>query len=270
VLSCSNSSGGTPDRIARLALLGTTARADTPEQSEQRRTQIAVARSGRFTEILNSLDARFPILVHCDRGNDEALRRIFRLMAEDTGAEAFVRQQTAMLTRPDSRPGTHGDPLPDASSGRGRGPGHAARTWPPRSPAPSQARGSSPFRAAATSQPSNGLRKLRARSSSGWRRDENRDWRAQFFSSQATWPRSRQIQCEPDGRFKGSELRRRQRGQILFEDASWHCRDRIGIRHARAWYPVHRPERHLNWNTAYCLCQWNHCHGGAQPIRLIS
>jgi len=91
-----------PDRVVRLALLDTSARADTPEQSERRRTQMALARGGRFAEIP---DAQFPVWVHPDRTHDEALRRIVRLMAEDTGAEAFVRQQTAILTRPDSRPG---------------------------------------------------------------------------------------------------------------------------------------------------------------------
>jgi len=91
-----------PDRVVRLALLDTSARADTPEQSERRRTQIVLARGGRFAEIP---DAQFPLWVHPARANDEALRRIVRLMAEDTGAEAFVRQQTAILTRPDSRSG---------------------------------------------------------------------------------------------------------------------------------------------------------------------
>jgi pimeloyl-ACP methyl ester carboxylesterase len=37
-----------PDRIDRLALLDTTARPDTPELTQRRHTQIALARSGRF------------------------------------------------------------------------------------------------------------------------------------------------------------------------------------------------------------------------------
>jgi len=90
------------DRVARLALLNTTARADVPEQSERRRAQIALARDGRFDEIP---DSQFPVWVHPARAHDAALRRIVRLMAEETGAEAFVRQQTALLSRPDSRPG---------------------------------------------------------------------------------------------------------------------------------------------------------------------
>lgn len=91
-----------PDRVLRLALLDTTARADTPEQSARRRAQMAVVREGRFGEIP---DAQFPVWVHPARAHDEGLRRIVRLMAEDTGAEVFIRQQTALLSRPDSRPG---------------------------------------------------------------------------------------------------------------------------------------------------------------------
>jgi pimeloyl-ACP methyl ester carboxylesterase len=91
-----------PDRVARLALLDTSARADTPEQSERRRAQIALARGGRFGDAVDQL---FPSWVHRTRRTDEALRRTVQAMAEETGPEAFTRQQTAIMTRPDSRPG---------------------------------------------------------------------------------------------------------------------------------------------------------------------
>ncbi len=91
-----------PDRVARLALLDTSARADTPEQSDRRRAQIALAQSGRFGEVLDQL---FLSWVHRSRRNDEVLRRIVQRMGEETGPEAFTRQQTAIMTRPDSRPG---------------------------------------------------------------------------------------------------------------------------------------------------------------------
>jgi len=90
-----------PDRVARLALLDTSARPDTPEQSERRRAQMALARSGRFTEVFEQL---FPQWVHRSRRNDQSLRQTVWRMAEQTGPEAFVRQQTAIMTRPDSRP----------------------------------------------------------------------------------------------------------------------------------------------------------------------
>jgi pimeloyl-ACP methyl ester carboxylesterase len=88
-------------RVAKLALLDTTARSDTPEQSEQRRAQIALAENGRFAEIPDML---FPRLVHPAHRGDKALRQILQLMAEETGPEAFIRQQKAIMTRPDSRP----------------------------------------------------------------------------------------------------------------------------------------------------------------------
>lgn len=91
-----------PDRIVKLALLDTTARPDLPEQSEQRGRQIELAERGRFGEISNLL---FPRFVAAARHTDEALRATVRTMAEETGAAAFVRQQTAIIHRPDSRPG---------------------------------------------------------------------------------------------------------------------------------------------------------------------
>jgi len=90
-----------PERVVRLALLDTSARPDGPAGSERRRALIALAESGRFSEVPDLL---FPLFVHRDRHGDESLRAIVRAMAEETGAEAFVRQQRAIMTRPDARP----------------------------------------------------------------------------------------------------------------------------------------------------------------------
>jgi pimeloyl-ACP methyl ester carboxylesterase len=90
-----------PQRIARLALLDTSARADTPEQSAGRRTQIALAAEGRFAEVV---DLQFPRLVHRRRREDAALRALFGEMAADVGEAAFIRQQAATMGRVDSRP----------------------------------------------------------------------------------------------------------------------------------------------------------------------
>jgi pimeloyl-ACP methyl ester carboxylesterase len=43
--------------------------------------------------------------VHPNRHGDVALREVVRAMAEETGADAFLRQQQAIMARPDSRPG---------------------------------------------------------------------------------------------------------------------------------------------------------------------
>jgi pimeloyl-ACP methyl ester carboxylesterase len=91
-----------PDRAARLALLDTTARPDTPQQTERRHALIALAQSGRLAEVADQL---FPLLISPARHGDPDLRRLVRLMADETGPEAFIRQQKAIMTRPDSRPG---------------------------------------------------------------------------------------------------------------------------------------------------------------------
>ena len=90
-----------PERIARLALLDTSARADTPEQMAARNAQIAMTQAGRFAEIP---EMSIPRYVHPNRQNDSAVTAAVRRMAEETGPEAFIRQLKAIMSRPDSRP----------------------------------------------------------------------------------------------------------------------------------------------------------------------
>ncbi|MGB6605903.1 MAG: alpha/beta fold hydrolase [Steroidobacteraceae bacterium] len=91
-----------PARIARLALLDTTARPDTPEQRAARSEQVVLAAAGRLDEVV---EAQFPRLVHAEHRGDARLREIVRQMAQEVGAEAFARQQQAITGRADSRPG---------------------------------------------------------------------------------------------------------------------------------------------------------------------
>ena len=91
-----------PERVAKLALLDTSAHADTPERSEARRAQIAFAKNGKLAEIL---DADFSQLVHPKRRTDGRLRQALNQMATEAGVDTFVRQQLANIDRPDSRPG---------------------------------------------------------------------------------------------------------------------------------------------------------------------
>ncbi len=91
-----------PKRVAKLALLDTGSRADMPEQTERRRVLMTLARAGRYAEIP---EQAFPVYVHRNRHGDEALKRVVRDMAEATGVEAYLRQQQAIMSRPDSRPG---------------------------------------------------------------------------------------------------------------------------------------------------------------------
>lgn len=90
-----------PERVAKVVLLDTNARSDTPEQSAQRRAQMQTAKEGRLSEVIDML---FPRWVHARRWGDESLKRIVRTMAQEVGAEGFIRQQTAISGRPDSRP----------------------------------------------------------------------------------------------------------------------------------------------------------------------
>ena len=88
-------------RVAKLALLDTGARGEAPERTEQRKPLIALAKSGRFAEILES---QYPTLVHRSRHGDAALKATVRAMNEETGADAYLRQQQAIMTRVDLRP----------------------------------------------------------------------------------------------------------------------------------------------------------------------
>jgi pimeloyl-ACP methyl ester carboxylesterase len=90
-----------PQRVAKLALVNTQARPDTPETTARRRSQIARAKSGDYHAVLDELFVGF---VHPSRREDASLRQLVHDMGDDVGAEAFVRQQTAVISRPDSRP----------------------------------------------------------------------------------------------------------------------------------------------------------------------
>jgi pimeloyl-ACP methyl ester carboxylesterase len=90
-----------PERVAKLALMNTQARPDTPEAGERRRGQIARAKAGEYRGILDEL---FPGFVHPSRRDDAGLRQLVHDMGDDVGPEAFVRQQLAIMSRPDSRP----------------------------------------------------------------------------------------------------------------------------------------------------------------------
>lgn len=90
-----------PKRVTRLALLDTSAHADTPEQHRRRRGLIELARIGRFKGVTPRL---LPLLIHADRQQDEALATVVKDMAARIGKQGFFNQQRAIMGRPDSRP----------------------------------------------------------------------------------------------------------------------------------------------------------------------
>ena len=89
-----------PERVTHLALLDTSARSDSPEQRTRRLGLIELAEKGEFKGVTPRL---LPLLIHPARLEDEPLTRTVMEMAETIGKEAFLRQQTAIMARPDGR-----------------------------------------------------------------------------------------------------------------------------------------------------------------------
>jgi len=90
-----------PRRVLKLALLDTTARADTPEQTRRRRDLISLAGRGRFLAITDLL---LPMLVHRSQLANRELASTIKRMAKNTGRDAFIRQERAIISRSDSLP----------------------------------------------------------------------------------------------------------------------------------------------------------------------
>ena len=89
------------ERVERLALVCTSARPDTPEQTAGRRKMVSQARAVGF-ERFCALGA--DALTHASRKGDPALNAISIRMAFAVGMEGFARQTEATIARADSRP----------------------------------------------------------------------------------------------------------------------------------------------------------------------
>ncbi|UCV08998.1 alpha/beta fold hydrolase [Dechloromonas denitrificans] len=89
-----------PQRVAALVLMDTTARPDTPEASALREELIKLAETD-LEAVTERLLAR---LSHPDLMNQPAVRGVIQSMASGLGKEVFIRQQRAIMSRPDSRP----------------------------------------------------------------------------------------------------------------------------------------------------------------------
>jgi len=90
-----------PERIERLALIDTQARPDTLEAIDRRRALIELAQNGRFQEVAERL---IPVVFDSVEVVEPSLVALHRDMARAVGAEAFLRQQRAIMDRVDSRP----------------------------------------------------------------------------------------------------------------------------------------------------------------------
>lgn len=89
-----------PERVLKLALLDTMVRPDDEPRAKARRDLLALAQLGRFRGVTPQL---LPRLVH-SRCRGSAIAETVQEMAEAVGKEGFVRQQLAIIERPDYRP----------------------------------------------------------------------------------------------------------------------------------------------------------------------
>ncbi|MBL8628633.1 MAG: alpha/beta fold hydrolase [Rhodospirillaceae bacterium] len=89
-----------PERVERLALIDTNARADTETQVKTRQELIRLSEIGKFKGVTPRL---LPNLIHPTRLKDPTVADVVLQMAERTGQEAFKRQQMAILKRVDGR-----------------------------------------------------------------------------------------------------------------------------------------------------------------------
>jgi pimeloyl-ACP methyl ester carboxylesterase len=89
-----------PERIAGLALLGTNPRPETPEMYELRASAIELFERGEARDVIE-FNAGFAF--HPAQAADAALIRRYVALILDAGAEQLIRQNRALMQRPDQR-----------------------------------------------------------------------------------------------------------------------------------------------------------------------
>jgi pimeloyl-ACP methyl ester carboxylesterase len=87
-------------RVERLALMDTQATPDSAESTKRRRALLEQTKIGRFRGVQRTL---LPQLVHSRHINDDAIIQPIFDMAQEIGADGFVREQRAIIDRADSR-----------------------------------------------------------------------------------------------------------------------------------------------------------------------
>ena len=110
LLLCGASMGGmlafecvrqAPQRVRGLALLGSSARPDTPEIAALRANAFAMIDEGRYDEMIAM---NVPFSFHADRLAERALTDAYVDMLRRAGQDQLKRQNVAVAARPDSRP----------------------------------------------------------------------------------------------------------------------------------------------------------------------
>ncbi len=87
------------DRVTKLALFDTSPYADPPERVEIRNALIKRVKAGEFETVI---EEHFQSFVHPSRLSDTELMGKIRSSALNVGADAYIREQTAILGRVDS------------------------------------------------------------------------------------------------------------------------------------------------------------------------
>lgn len=98
-----------PERVMGLAFVDTSSRADAPETTERRRVAMALARDGKYGQVVANA---FVFAVHPNHQNDAVLKGLHTRMALSVGVKVYLRQQEAIIRRADSRPDLAGINVP--------------------------------------------------------------------------------------------------------------------------------------------------------------
>lgn len=86
-------------RVRRLVLMDTSARADDAKRIQRRKNLIKRVERGAFEAVI---EEHFPSFVHPSRLTDAPLMATIRASAHAVGPDAYIREQTAIMNRPDS------------------------------------------------------------------------------------------------------------------------------------------------------------------------
>lgn len=89
-----------PQRIRGMALLGTNARPEADDVRQLREAAIAFFEQGRVLEVLR---LNVPLAFHASRAGDARLTQCYLDFVMAAGAEQLVRQNRAIIGRPDAR-----------------------------------------------------------------------------------------------------------------------------------------------------------------------
>jgi len=89
-----------PERVKRLALIDTSARADTRQQTDHREALIDLCREGKMDQVMDHL---LPVFVNQAHLGNQSLVDNIRAMAARIGCKAFVSEQKAIMGRDDKR-----------------------------------------------------------------------------------------------------------------------------------------------------------------------